>query len=55
LYALVALSNYAKTRAGKGATVRITRGDDAVLSERLSDGGLQRLRSVQVAALAFLP
>ncbi|MEO8180887.1 MAG: MG2 domain-containing protein [Deltaproteobacteria bacterium] len=48
LYALVALSSYAKTRAGKGATVRITRGDDTVLSERLSGGALERLRRVQV-------
>jgi len=47
LYALVALAHYAKTRSGTGATVRVERGDKALLSEHLAGGGFERLRRVQ--------
>jgi alpha-2-macroglobulin len=48
LYALVALTNYAKARAGKSAGVRIARGDEVLLSERLAGDGLGRLRQIEV-------
>jgi uncharacterized protein YfaS (alpha-2-macroglobulin family) len=48
LYALVALTNYAKTRAGKSAAVQVSRGDEVLLSERLTGDGLRRLRQIEV-------
>jgi len=48
LYALVALTHYAKARAGKSANVRIARGDQVLLSERLTGEGLARLRRLEV-------
>lgn len=48
LYALVALTHYAKARAGNSATVRISRGDQTLLAERLAGNGLGRLRRVEV-------
>jgi hypothetical protein len=48
LYALVALTHYAKARAGKSASVRVARGDDVLLSERLTGEGLARLRRLEV-------
>lgn len=48
LYALVALTRYAKARAGKSATVLVKRGDVTLLSERLAGDGLARLRQLDV-------
>jgi uncharacterized protein YfaS (alpha-2-macroglobulin family) len=48
LYALVALTNYAKARAGKSAGVRVARGGEVLLAERLAGGGLGRLRQIEV-------
>jgi len=48
LYALVALTRYAKARAGKSATVQVKRGGVTLLSERLAGDGLARLRQLQV-------
>jgi uncharacterized protein YfaS (alpha-2-macroglobulin family) len=48
LYALVALSHYAKARAGKSANVRVARGDQVLLSESLTGEGLARLRRLEV-------
>lgn len=49
LYALVALTRYAKAQAGKSATVQVKRGDATLLSERLAGDGLGRLRQLDVA------
>lgn len=48
LYALVALTHYAKARAGQSASVRITRGDKELLSDRLAGDGLGRLRQIEL-------
>jgi uncharacterized protein YfaS (alpha-2-macroglobulin family) len=49
LYALVALTHYAKARAGKSAAVRLQRGDDSLLVERLAGEGLGRLRQLELS------
>jgi uncharacterized protein YfaS (alpha-2-macroglobulin family) len=48
LYALVALTHYAKARAGMSASVRVSRGDQTLLEERLTGGGLSRLRRLEI-------
>lgn len=48
LYALVALVNYAKSRALQSAAARVTRGDSALLEERLTGEGLSRLRRIEL-------
>ncbi len=49
LYALVALTHYAKAREGKSANVRVARGDQVLLSERLTGEGLARLRRIELS------
>lgn len=48
VYALVALTHYAKSRSGKPATLRVTRGDQTLFSERITGDGLARLRRLEV-------
>jgi uncharacterized protein YfaS (alpha-2-macroglobulin family) len=48
LYALVALTHYAKSRAGMSASVRISRGDQTLLEGRLAGDGLSRLRRLEI-------
>ena len=55
LYALIALTNYAKARAGQSAAVKVSRGDEVLLSERLTGNGLGRLRQLEVPVVANDP
>jgi uncharacterized protein YfaS (alpha-2-macroglobulin family) len=48
LYALVALTHYAKARAGQSAQVEVARGPSKLLSERLAGDGLSRIRHVEI-------
>jgi uncharacterized protein YfaS (alpha-2-macroglobulin family) len=48
LYALVALTHYAKSREGKTASVKVSRGGEVLLSERLTGEGLRRLQQIEV-------
>jgi uncharacterized protein YfaS (alpha-2-macroglobulin family) len=48
LYALVALTNYAKAWAGKTAAVKIERGGETLLEESLAGQGVGRIRHVSL-------
>ncbi len=48
LYALVALSHYARARAGQGARVQLARGEEVLLDEALSGEGLGRIRRLEL-------
>ncbi|HEX2731151.1 MAG TPA: MG2 domain-containing protein [Polyangiaceae bacterium] len=48
LYALVALSHYAKARSGSASKVEIRRGQDLVFADRMSGQGLERIRHVRI-------